>query len=150
VSNLLIESALTQPQVCIHRDFHSRNLMILPDEKVGIIDFQDACLGPITYDLVSLLKDCYIDWPQQKIRDWLAQSECLKPFSIDETLRWFELMGLQRHLKVLGIFARLNIRDNKPQYLQYFPRIFKYVLDVTEKYTELSDFHHFFQEKISQ
>lgn len=140
--NLLIENALAQPQVCVHRDYHSRNLMILNDDQVGVLDFQDAVWGPITYDLVSLLRDCYIDWPQPTILDWARDYyEVVKERhgieNFEQFMKWFDWMGVQRHLKCIGIFARLKIRDGKSNYLQYIPRIENYLLDVTDRHEEL-------------
>ena len=142
---LLVKNALAQPQVCVHRDYHSRNLMVnekQPD-KPGVIDFQDAVIGAVTYDLVSLLKDCYIDWPREKIEEWVkyfhAQAESLgiiTNVSEKQFLRWFDLMGLQRHLKVAGIFSRLKHRDGKTGYLKDIPRTMNYVFDVLERYPE--------------
>lgn len=145
-SALLIQSALEQPQVCVHRDYHSRNLLLLKNGNVGVLDFQDAVWGPITYDLVSLLRDCYIAWPQAKIDAWVFdfyQKINLENYSFEQFMRWFDLMGIQRHLKVLGIFSRLCYRDNKPNYLNDLPRIMKYLLDVCEKYPELKMFNTF-------
>ncbi len=143
--DLLVQEALAQPQVCVHRDYHCRNLMLLPNRNIGILDFQDAVLGPITYDLVSLLRDCYVDWPAEKIDDWLRfyyqnleQQHFLTGISYEQFKRWFDLMGLQRHLKCLGIFCRLNLRDNKPVYLQYLPRVLNYAQQVTQNYAELA------------
>lgn len=145
--NQLIESALTQPQAFVHRDYHSRNLMCLDQQNftqpLGILDFQDAVVGPITYDLVSLLKDAYVDWPTAQIENWIAyyfdqatDKSILNTQTTNlETLtRWFDWMGLQRHLKILGIFARLYHRDHKPQYLQYFPRLYQYINTVCDQY----------------
>ncbi len=141
----LVDNAIEQPQVCVHRDYHSRNLLDCKKNKVGVLDFQDAVCGPITYDLVSLLRDCYIDWPQEKIYQWvedyylsLKQNNLLKQETLAEFIRWFDLMGLQRHLKCLGIFARLDIRDQKPNYLQDIPRVLSYVKSVCERYAEFS------------
>ncbi len=138
---LLIKNAEEQPQVFVHRDYHSRNLMITENNNPGVIDYQDAVIGPITYDLVSLFKDCYIEWPGEKIEHWLdLYLARLTPeyFIEKETLRrWFDLMGVQRHLKVLGIFARLNYRDGKTQYLNDLPLTLKYVVDACDKYDEL-------------
>jgi aminoglycoside/choline kinase family phosphotransferase len=143
--DILVNNALTQPQVCVHRDYHSRNLMIneqQPD-KPGIIDFQDAVIGAVTYDLVSLLKDCYISWPRQKVEAWVKsfqqQAESLgiiKNVSTEEFMRWFDLMGLQRHIKVAGIFSRLKHRDGKTGYLKDIPRTMDYVFDVIARYPE--------------
>lgn len=137
-------SALEQPQVWVHRDYHSRNLMLTDANNPGILDFQDAVRGPVTYDLVSLLRDCYIAWPRAQVEDWAWGYQTLAlqsglPVCADETLflRWFDLMGVQRHLKATGIFARLNHRDAKPGYLGDIPRTLAYVLDVTARYPEL-------------
>ena len=136
-------SALEQPQAFVHRDYHCRNLMLLDNDKLGIIDFQDAVLGPITYDLVSLLRDCYIDWPQKKIDLWVNTFIKKLPIRHDNEkfVRWFDLMGIQRHLKAIGIFSRLNYRDNKPSYMNDIPRTLNYVLTISEKYDELKPFH---------
>jgi N-acetylmuramate 1-kinase len=141
----LIHEAQSQPQVCVHRDYHSRNLLLLEGE-VGVLDFQDALIGPLTYDLVSLLKDCYIEWPIEKIQAWLQNYyNCLKNnamldrTSFEQFVRWFDLMGLQRHLKCLGIFSRLHLRDQKSNYLADIPRVLGYVKSVCEQYVEYSD-----------
>ena len=141
---LLALSALEQPQVWVHRDYHSRNLMLTDANNPGILDFQDAVRGPVTYDLVSLLRDCYIAWPRARVEDWALGYQALAlqsglPVCTDETLflRWFDLMGVQRHLKATGIFARLNHRDAKPGYLGDIPRTLAYVLDVTARYPQL-------------
>jgi N-acetylmuramate 1-kinase len=138
---LLIENALEQPQVFVHRDYHSRNLMITYENNPGVIDYQDAVIGPITYDLVSLFKDCYIEWPREKVEHWLELylARITPDYFIEkkQLLRWFDLMGVQRHLKVLGIFARLNYRDGKSQYLDDLPLTLKYILNTCDCYTEL-------------
>lgn len=133
LADFLITSAQAQPQVLVHRDFHSRNLMLLPNDELAVIDFQDAVLGPITYDPVSLLKDCYVRWPRDRQLTWVCEYQALlvtrgimAPVSATEFIRWFDLMGLQRHIKVLGIFARLAFRDNKPQYLLDLSRVLGY------------------------
>lgn len=145
---LLAHSALEQPQVCVHRDFHSRNLMVTEANNPGILDFQDAVLGPITYDLVSLLRDCYIAWPRARVEEWalryrtrLLHGGLLSGIDEPKFLRWFDWMGMQRHLKAIGIFARLNIRDGKPGYLKDIPRTLAYVVGVSGRYPELADFH---------
>tara|TARA_R110002049_G_scaffold252264_2_gene427437 strand:- start:160134 stop:161111 length:978 start_codon:yes stop_codon:yes gene_type:complete len=140
---VLEKNALDQPQVFVHRDYHSRNLMLLDDNHLGIIDFQDAVSGPVTYDLVSLLRDCYIDWPQEKIDTWVKEFISHLPNQYDYTqfTRWFDLMGIQRHLKAIGIFSRLNYRDNKSSYMNDIPRTMDYVLNVSKKYDELRPFH---------
>jgi aminoglycoside/choline kinase family phosphotransferase len=128
----LLDSAAAQPQCFVHRDFHSRNLMV-QDAGLAVIDFQDAVLGPVSYDLVSLLRDCYIEWPDARVAGWvedyrrkLAAQGADVP-DADRFLRAFDLMGLQRHLKVLGIFCRLWYRDGKPGYLGDLPRVWGYV-----------------------
>lgn len=148
--SLLIENALEQPQVFVHRDYHSRNLMLLDKDNPGVIDFQDAVIGPITYDLVSLFKDCYIEWPRDKIENWLddylKKSACA--FDKQQLIRWFDLMGVQRHLKVLGIFARLNYRDGKAQYLNDLPLTLKYVVDACKRYQQLEPLQHLLEQLV--
>lgn len=123
-----------QPQVFIHRDYHSRNLMIIPEPTphLGVIDFQDAMIGPYTYDLVSLLKDCYIQWPTEQVLTWVRtfyeQAHITESF--ETFYHGFTLCGLQRHLKVLGVFCRLHWRDHKSQYLNDLPQTFNYVMNV--------------------
>lgn len=151
---VLIDSALEQPKVLVHRDFHSRNLMVLEYGNPGILDFQDAVIGPITYDLVSLLKDCYITWPNHKIdawrEDYLDRLKLAKLVACDseQFKRWFDLMGLQRHLKAIGIFARLHLRDGKSGYLNDIPRTLAYVSAVCAKYPELADFAVYLEKTI--
>ena len=137
----LVESALEQPKVLVHRDFHSRNLMLPADGTLAVIDFQDAVVGPVTYDLVSLLRDCYIRWPGDRVRGWalgyrdrLVAAGLLEPVADEQFLRWFDWMGLQRHIKVLGTFARLCLRDGKPQYLDDLPLVITYVEAVLDQY----------------
>ncbi len=150
IFKLLINNAEEQPQVFVHRDYHSRNLMITDNNNPGVIDYQDAVIGPISYDLVSLFKDCYIEWPREKIEHWLdLYLARLTPahFIKKETLlRWFDLMGVQRHLKVLGIFARLNYRDGKSQYLNDLPLTLKYVVNACEQYKELQPLKQLLEE----
>jgi N-acetylmuramate 1-kinase len=151
---VLIEAAATQPVCLVHRDFHSRNLMLCPDNNPGILDFQDAVYGPYTYDLVSLLKDCYIAWPKARVRLWVAQyRERLRGAGIPagedgQFQRWFDLMGLQRHIKVLGIFARLWYRDGKPGYLGDLPLVLNYVRDAAGAYPETATFARFLSEQV--
>ncbi|RMG60414.1 MAG: aminoglycoside phosphotransferase [Gammaproteobacteria bacterium] len=142
----LATAALEQPRVFVHRDWHSRNLMVCPEHNPGILDFQDAVHGPLTYDLVSLLRDCYIAWPADRVRhwalDWLERARNSGWQSgIDEAdfLRWFDLMGIQRHLKAIGIFARLNHRDGKPGYLGDIPRTLDYIRQVAPRHAESRD-----------
>jgi len=151
----LVANALEQPQVCVHRDFHSRNLMVVPGHNPGVLDFQDAVVGPVTYDLVSLLKDCYIAWPPERVREWAAgyfvlavQSGILEPRHETGFLRWFDLMGVQRHLKAAGIFARLYRRDQKPGYLDDIPRTLAYVLEAAEAYPELAALGRFLDQRV--
>lgn len=148
--DLLIKNASEQPQVFVHRDYHSRNLMITDENNPGVIDYQDAVIGPITYDLVSLFKDCYIEWPRERIELWLelylARISPDRLIDKDTLIRWFDLMGVQRHLKVLGIFARLNYRDGKTQYLNDLPLTLKYVLEMCEQYDELQPLKQLFEE----
>lgn len=139
LSALLVKSALEQPQVLVHRDFHSRNLMLLRDGALAVIDFQDALLGPVTYDPVSLFRDCYIRWPAERVRDWalahrdaLVERELLAPTPDEVFMRWFDLMGLQRHIKVLGNFARLSVRDGRDSYLDDLPMVITYILEVLD------------------
>jgi aminoglycoside/choline kinase family phosphotransferase len=151
VITLLTASALEQPYVCVHRDYHSRNLMILETNSPGIIDFQDAVIGPITYDLVSLLRDCYIAWPEQQVEQWRNQyfvrlrEANMIYCSPTQFIRWFDLMGLQRHLKAIGIFSRLHLRDGKSGYLADIPRTLNYITTVCAIYPELAEFHTFLQ-----
>jgi aminoglycoside/choline kinase family phosphotransferase len=141
--DLLVANALDQPQVFVHRDYHSRNLMMTEANNPGILDFQDAVEGPLTYDLVSLLKDCYVKWPAEQIWQWAcdfyAELDDATRASIDEQQfrRYFELMGVQRQLKAAGIFARLNHRDGKPAYLDDVPRTLSYITDLGGSYAEL-------------
>ncbi len=152
----LIISALEQPKVCVHRDYHSRNLMYAGTDTPGIIDFQDAVIGPITYDLVSLLRDCYISWPESCVIRWVHDyyhsllQQGLITCSEQQFKRWFDLMGLQRHLKAIGIFSRLHLRDHKPNYLQDIPRTMHYVNNVSAFYPELSEFNQFIRQLIQQ
>jgi aminoglycoside/choline kinase family phosphotransferase len=144
---LLADNALDQPQVFVHRDYHSRNLMVTARNNPGILDFQDAVRGPVTYDLVSLLRDCYIEWPRARVEDWaLGYQELALQTGIlheeqedpQQFLRWFDLMGAQRHLKAAGIFARLNYRDGKPGYLADIPRTLGYISGMSGRYPELA------------
>lgn len=156
---VLIAQALRQPRVFVHRDYHSRNLMVGDGARYGanpgILDFQDALHGPITYDLVSLLRDCYIEWPQERVRAWVAQfrdeaaaAGLVVGGSLDEFQRWFDFMGVQRHLKVLGIFARLFHRDGKPGYLKDLPLTLAYVRGAIALHAELAPLERFIAERI--
>ncbi|MEO1081903.1 MAG: phosphotransferase [Pseudomonadota bacterium] len=140
----LIERALAQPQVAVHRDFHARNLMLLPSGDLAVIDFQDAVVGPLAYDPVSLLRDCYLSWPAATVRRWASdhrhrlESTGIKVPEEAEFLVDFDWMGLQRHIKVLGIFARLKLRDGKSTYLEDLPRVAAYVRETLAQYPEES------------
>ena len=151
VFDTLAQSALAQPQVIVHRDYHSRNLMVCKgngsnhtEDFIGIIDFQDAVYGALTYDLVSLLKDCYIQWPREQVLAWLSyykeNSAQAKLVSKEQLIRDFDLMGMQRHLKAAGIFARLSIRDGKHGYLEDVPRTCDYILQASRLYPEFASF----------
>ncbi|HVJ25477.1 MAG TPA: phosphotransferase [Burkholderiales bacterium] len=144
IFTLLAKSALAQPVVYVHRDYMPRNLMVC-EPNPGVLDFQDAVLGPITYDMVSLVRDAFLSWEEERVLDWAARywekarSKGL-PVAADygEFWRAFEWMGLQRHLKVLGIFARINYRDGKPKYLADTPRFIQYASSVSQRYRELA------------
>ncbi len=149
---ILSDSALAQNPVFVHRDYHSRNLMVnnSDPDKPGILDFQDAVIGPFTYDLVSLLRDCYISWPEQKVealaltyKDLAEQLKIIPQMDNTQFIKYFDLMGIQRHLKAIGIFSRLNYRDNKSSYLDDIPRTLNYVKTVSSKYPELKKFNEF-------
>ncbi|PNV82538.1 MAG: aminoglycoside phosphotransferase [Sulfurimonas sp.] len=139
ISNIVLE----QPQdTFVHRDFHSRNIMLKENNKLGIIDYQDAMNGAITYDLVSLLKDCYVAYDRRSIKELALEFRDKKGLKVDnETfIKWFDFMGLQRHIKVLGIFSRLHIRDKKEGYLKDIPLTLKYVIDTANRYNETQEF----------
>lgn len=152
---ILVDSALSQPQVLVHRDYHSRNLMLLENNDIGVIDFQDAVTGPFTYDLVSLLRDCYIRWSAELVsrralnyyRRAVAAG-IATPVSDKQFFRWFDLMGLQRHIKVLGIFARLYLRDGKAGYLNDLPLVIRYTLEQLDSYPELNEFKAWFEQRV--
>jgi aminoglycoside/choline kinase family phosphotransferase len=145
---VIIRNALEQPRRFVHRDYHSRNLLIVDHNNPGVIDFQGALSGPITYDLASLLRDAYIVWPRERVEGWVEtyRQRLLTAGVIDEKvdgkrfLRWFDLTGLHRHIRVLGQFYRLWYRDGKPGYLADVPRVYHYVVSVAERYPELADF----------
>ncbi|CAA0095127.1 N-acetylmuramate/N-acetylglucosamine kinase [Zhongshania aliphaticivorans] len=155
VFELLSQRAEQQAQVVVHRDFHSRNIMVLADEQLGVIDFQDAVVGPITYDLVSLVRDCYISWSPEQVEEWIGvyrlmaqRAGLLGDKSESEFLQDADWMGLQRHIKVLGIFARLHLRDNKSGYLPDLPLVISYTLSVASQYPEFDGFCDWFAEKL--
>jgi N-acetylmuramate 1-kinase len=151
----LVQAAAVQPSVFVHRDYHSRNLLVTAQDNPGILDFQDAVWGPVTYDLASVLKDCYIAWPAARVRAWVLEyrEKLLEDgFALNATpaefVRWFDLIGLQRHIKVLGIFARLYYRDGKPQYLKDLPRVLDYARDTAANYPETAAFGEFIVKRI--
>ena len=142
--HLICKTMTEQPQVVVHRDYHSRNIMITNNQDIAILDFQDAVIGPITYDLISLLRDCYIDWPLEQVKSWvkdyyalLSSEKLINNCDLTQFMRWFDWTGLQRHLKCIGLFVRLNLRDNKPGYLQYIPRLMRYIKQQCQPYPEL-------------
>ena len=152
----LIAEALSQPEVFVHRDYHSRNLMVLGERNPGVIDFQDALRGPIGYDLASLLKDCYISWPRQRVLEWVHGYRSLLQSrggrvggGPAQFLRWFDLIGAQRHIKVLGRFARLWYRDGKPGYLRDLPLTLDYVREVCRLYPELAALSNFIERRVT-
>lgn len=144
----LIERCLEQPQVFVHRDYHSRNLMRVVENNPGVLDFQDAVTGPVTYDLVSLFRDVYIEWPREKVEAWVADYyararsvvDQLAPVELNTFQRWFDLTGVQRHIKVAGIFCRLWHRDEKPGYLRDIPLTLRYLMTVGARYAETAGF----------
>jgi len=151
----LAQSALAQPAVFVHRDYHSRNLLITDEANPGVLDFQDAVRGALTYDVVSLLKDCYVAWPRERVIGWLLDyRERLERAGFDpgaddqELIRRFDLMGLQRHIKVLGIFARLFYRDGKPGYLEDLPRVLTYTREAATLYPDTAEFARYIAERI--
>jgi aminoglycoside/choline kinase family phosphotransferase len=151
---LLISEALAQPQVFVHKDYHSRNLMLQDDGQLGILDFQDAVLGPLSYDLTSLLRDSYIQWPCGQVYQWVAEFWQLLPLqyrqnqSRNQFQQQFDWIGLQRHIKNLGIFARLFRRDSKDNYLKDIPTLLNYILKVSDRYPELRAFNNFLTTRV--
>ncbi|MDH5433606.1 MAG: phosphotransferase [Gammaproteobacteria bacterium] len=150
----LCDSAKAQPQYFVHRDYHSRNLMLTDRNNPAIIDFQDAVLGPVSYDLVSLLKDSYIGWPEEKIDGWCryyyqqARNADLIDFDYAQFIRYFDLMGMQRQIKILGIFCRLFYRDGKDGYLKDMPLTFNYLSKAALRYNDYHDFYDFLMSKV--
>jgi N-acetylmuramate 1-kinase len=151
----LVRAAASQPATFVHRDYHSRNLLVTAQDNPGILDFQDAVWGPVTYDLASLLKDCYIAWPPARVRGWvleyrekLLEAGFALPADAAEFVRWFDLVGLQRHIKVLGIFARLFYRDGKSQYLNDLPRVLDYARDTALTYADTAPLAAFIAKRI--
>jgi aminoglycoside/choline kinase family phosphotransferase len=136
--DLIIDSALSQPQCFVHRDFHSCNLLRVSASEIGIIDFQDAVIGPVSYDLISLIWDRYIRWPRAGIENWIEQFRVELGLDIEPELwlRYCDLMGLQRNIKIVGIFARLHYRDGKKGYLEMIPRFYAYITETLKRYPE--------------
>lgn len=147
ICRMLADAALAQPRVFVHRDYHSRNLMWADAGALGVLDFQDAVCGPVSYDLVSLLRDCYVAWPQERLHQWLSYYHAeARAAGIDvpefaQFQRDFDWMGVQRHLKAAGIFARLYHRDGKDGYLKDIPRTLNYIREVSAGYPELQALH---------
>jgi len=142
-------TALSQPQdIFVHRDYHSRNIMLTDENELGVIDYQDAMSGALTYDLVSLLKDCYIAYERESIEELALYFRDKKELkcSDEEFLKWFDFMGLQRHIKVLGIFSRLHLRDGKDGYLKDIPLTRKYVIDTAKRYKETQELAKFLED----
>jgi aminoglycoside/choline kinase family phosphotransferase len=139
LKTLLIESALQQPQSFVHRDFHSSNILDLPGDRPGIIDFQDAVTGPVSYDFISLVWDRYVTWPRALIEQWMEgfRQRLSLDVSSDDWVRWCDWMGLQRNLKIIGIFCRLHYRDGKVGYRRMIPRFHRYAVDVIGRYGPL-------------
>ena len=144
IFSLISDKALAQDRCFVHRDYHSRNLMFIPKGDLGILDYQDAVTGPLTYDLVSLLKDAYIEWDEdflldQVVRYWENSKKVglIKNADFSYFYEDFEWMGVQRHLKILGFFSRLSIRDKKDQYLKDIPLVEKYLMHTSERYKSL-------------
>jgi aminoglycoside/choline kinase family phosphotransferase len=148
--SFLTEQFLQQPQVGVHRDYHSRNLMLIDKGSVAVIDFQDAVLGPITYDAVSLLRDCYQQWPSEKVQEWLSQfhQRYYSHYPWQDFKRWFDITGMQRHIKASGIFARLCHRDGKATYLKDVPATLRYIIDVACEYPQCEAFGRLVANKI--
>lgn len=149
----IADEVAKQPIVFIHRDYHSRNIMLTGEaQTLTLIDYQDAMSGPLTYDLVSLLKDCYIAWPREQVLAWVhyfyEHNALAHQYTQEAFIRAFDLCGLQRHLKVLGVFCRLYLRDGKSGYLADLPLTLKYVLDCCETYEELHPFFNFLQKRV--
>ena len=147
--NTISQVVLQQPQnIFVHRDFHSRNIMLTPTNEIGVIDYQDAMCGAITYDLVSLLKDCYIAFKREEIESLALYFRDKKGLDVSDEvfLKWFDFMGLQRHIKVLGIFSRLHIRDAKDGYLKDIPLVLKYTIETALRYEETRELALFLQQ----
>lgn len=149
----IVAAVEQQPYGFVHRDYHSRNLMLV-DEEIAMIDFQDAVVGPVTYDAASLLKDAYLHWPQPQLDNWLAgyyqqlfDAELID-VSLEQFQRWFDWMGLQRHIKVAGIFCRLNYRDGKAAYMNDIPLVLDYIVTAAGRYPELAELRSYVESAV--
>ena len=145
--DLLINTAMQQPKTAVHYDYHCRNLILLPNQEVGVLDFQDAVHGPITYDLMSLLRDCYIDWPASRVMEWLLSyqrlalaSGILRQEDPSVWTRWCDFSSAQRHIKCIGLFARFHVQGHSSDYLAYIPRLLSYLRDISARYAEMAKF----------
>lgn len=152
----LEDEALAMPTAFVHRDWHARNLMVCPGSNPGVLDFQDAVVGPVAYDLVSLTRDAYLSWSPTRIADWIADfhhearaERAPVPDSLAEFTRQHDLIGVQRHIKVAGIFARLAVRDGKRRYLGDVPRVLGHLLEVLPEHTALRELDHFTRERVA-
>lgn len=150
--NFLAAEIKRQPQAFIHRDFHSRNLMILDNNELGVIDFQDAMVGPLTYDLASLIKDCYIKLPDDCLLRLMSmfyeKKDLARHWSFNEFKSAVDICGMQRHMKVLGIFCRLSFRDNKHGYLKDLPLTLEYVMEVLQTQNQLFELENFMNKRV--
>lgn len=144
----IIHHVHSQPQTFMHRDYHSTNLMVLPQNEVGVLDFQDAFVGPITYDVVSLLRDCYLDWSPAEVTRWALyyKNQVLSAWSDEEFLFAMDMMSVQRHLKALLTFARKKVRDNDKHYLKYIPRTIYYLHSITKQHSRLNAIYLYLQD----
>lgn len=146
--DLLIATAQQQPKTGVHYDFHCRNLMKLPNAQTGVLDFQDAVYGPVTYDLMSLLRDCYVDWPAPQVQKWMQQYQqaalsagILTQEDPDLWMRWCDFSSAQRHIKCIGLFARFHVLGHSADYLVYIPRLLNYLREIAARYPEMARFH---------
>jgi aminoglycoside/choline kinase family phosphotransferase len=154
-ADLLVDAVDSQPKVCVHRDFHSRNLLLNDAGELGIVDFQDSLHGPYAYDPVSLLRDCYVTWPQSRIEDWARRyhrraldAGVPAPPQFDTFMRDFDLAGVQRQLKAIGIFARLHLRDERDTLLQYIPPVLEQLIEVSHARPELEKFGELLEARV--
>lgn len=146
--DLIVGAASQQPQACVHYDYHSRNLILLPDNQTGVLDFQDAVRGPLTYDLMALLRDCYLDWPVSWVQAWLLQYQQAAltaglAITEDPALwrRWCDFSSVQRHIKCIGLFSRFKVTGHSADYLVYIPRLLNYLREISARYPEMASLH---------